>query len=88
MQPTIFQVCRKMEDETHRNCAMTWGFPEVWFPTGWHGQPAKFDLSYGGVPEIGVPFKSSILVGDSLMNPPLWGTAIYGNPHNFYHGMR
>ena len=32
-------------------------------------------------PEIGVPTKSSILVGLSLINQPFWGTTIYGSPH-------
>ena len=39
-------------------------------------------------PEMGVPpnqSKSSILVGFSMMNHPLWGIPIYGNPHLMQH---
>ena len=30
---------------------------------------------------MGVTPKSSLLVGFSIMNYPIWGTSIYGNPH-------
>ncbi len=32
-------------------------------------------------PKIGVPPKSSILIGFSLINHPFWGTTIFGNTH-------
>ena len=32
-------------------------------------------------PKIGVPPKSSILIGFSIINHPIWGTPIFGNTH-------
>ncbi len=32
-------------------------------------------------PKIGIPPKSSILIGFSLINHPFWGTTIFGNTH-------
>ena len=36
-----------------------------------------------GFPKIGVPPKSSILMGCSIRNHPFWGSPICGNPHVF-----
>ena len=32
-------------------------------------------------PKIGVPLKSSILIGFSIINHPFWGIPIFGNTH-------
>ena len=37
------------------------------------------ELCIWGVPEMGVPISSSILVGFSIINQPFWGTPILGN---------
>ena len=36
-----------------------------------------------GFPKIGVPPKSSILIGCSIINHPFWGTTNFGNTHIF-----
>ena len=38
-------------------------------------------LSIWVFPKIGVPPKSSILIGFSIINHPFWGTTIFGNIH-------
>ena len=43
-------------------------------------------VPFGVFPKIGVPPKSSILIGCSIINHPFWGTPIFGSTHLIFDG--
>ena len=43
---------------------------------------------YMGVSKNSGTPKSSILIGFSILNHPIWGTSIFGNTHISHHGIR
>ncbi len=51
-------------------------------PGGWH-PPKQVQASklIWVFPKIGIPPKSSILIGFSIINHPFWGTPIFGSVH-------
>ena len=71
-------------DWSHRNVASTWNLEEMLGAlhlaklSSWWIQK---NTLYWVFPKIGVPPKSSMFIGFSIINHPFWGTTIFGYTH-------